>query len=197
MTFDFENIPAGVHGAKDVQVKSPPGAPRLAVKLRPERLAQFGFRPVEVLDAVQTAFQGTVVAQTFHGNRVSDVAVLLDVAQRRDPETIGGLPLRSAQGARVPLRELADIYPTNGRHTILHDGARRRQVVTCGVEGAAVGDVVDEARKQIAAKVNLPNGVYLEYTGAAEAQAQAQRQLFLHSRRGWFPPRRCLSRGQL
>ena len=178
---EIQQVLAGVHGAKDVQVKSPPGAPRLAVKLRPERLAQFGFRPVEVLDAVQTAFQGTVVAQTFHGNRVSDVAVLLDVAQRRDPETIGGLPLRSAQGARVPLRELADIYPTSGRHTILHDGARRRQVVTCGVEGAAVGDVVDEARKQIAAKVNLPNGVYLEYTGAAAAQAQAQRQLFLHS----------------
>src|SRR5436190_3374232 len=43
-----------IHGAEDVQVKAPPGAPRLAVKLRFDRLMQFGFRPVEVLDAIQT-----------------------------------------------------------------------------------------------------------------------------------------------
>src|SRR5438046_3212546 len=35
-------------GAKGttVQVKSPPGSPRMTVALRPERLTQFGFRPL-------------------------------------------------------------------------------------------------------------------------------------------------------
>src|SRR6185295_295825 len=45
-----------VPGHADVQVKSPPGAPRMAVRLRPDRLTQFGFRPVEVLEAIQTAY---------------------------------------------------------------------------------------------------------------------------------------------
>jgi Cu/Ag efflux pump CusA len=40
-----------IGGAADVQVESPPGAPRIVVKLRPDRLKQFGFRPVDVLDA--------------------------------------------------------------------------------------------------------------------------------------------------
>src|SRR5256714_8834280 len=44
-----------VPGQKDVKLKSPPGAPRIAVRLRPDRLTQFGFRPVEVLEAIETA----------------------------------------------------------------------------------------------------------------------------------------------
>jgi len=79
-------------------------------------LTQLGFRPVEVLDAIQTAFQGTVVAQTFQANRVSDVAVILDESLRKTPETVGTLLLKSGQGLRLPLRELADIYLTSGRH---------------------------------------------------------------------------------
>jgi Cu/Ag efflux pump CusA len=168
-------------GAKDVQVKSPPGAPRLSVKLRTERLTQLGFRPVEVLEAVQTAYQGTVVAQTFHGNRVEDVAVILEEKHRRDPEGIGSLPLRSAQGLRVLLRELADIYPASGRPEILHDGARRRQTITCDVSGVDVGTVVATAAKRIEARVQFPGGTYVEYEGAAASEAKARQQILLHS----------------
>ena len=34
-----------VKGAADVQEDSPPGSPRMVVKLKPESLRQFGFRP--------------------------------------------------------------------------------------------------------------------------------------------------------
>jgi Cu/Ag efflux pump CusA len=170
-----------VSGAKDVQLKSPPGTPRMAIRLRADRLMQFGFRPVEVLDAIQTSYQGAVVAQTFEGSRVSDVAVILDEPERRDPESIGGLQLRNAQGLRLPLSELATIYRNSGRHSILHEGARRRQTITCNPEGRDVTSFVADAKKQVAAKVIFPAGVYAVFTGAAEAQAAATRELLLHS----------------
>src|SRR6266850_3262006 len=110
-----------VPGQKDVTVKSPPGVPRVAVRLRPERLTQFGFRPLEVLEAIETAYQGTVVAQIHRGNQMAGVAVILDETNRQDPETIGSLLLRSPQGERLPLRELAEIYPTSGRFSIMHE----------------------------------------------------------------------------
>ena len=170
-----------VPGAKDVQLKSPPGAPRLAIKLRTERLVQFGYRPVEVLEAIQAAFQGTVVAQTYQGSRVSDVAVILDEPERRDPEAIGALLLRNASGLRVPLSELAEIYPTSGRQSVLHEGTRRRQTVTCNPQGRDVTSFVTDARGAIASKVSFPAGVYAVFSGAAQARAQAQRQLLVHS----------------
>ena len=170
-----------VRGSADVQVKAPPGAPRVAVRLRPDRLTQFGFRPVEVLEAIQTSYQGTVVAQTHRGNQVADVAVILDQKNRQDPEAIGSLLLRSPQGIVMPLRELAEIYPTSGRFSILHEGARRRQTVTCSTSGRDVTSFVDEAKQQVAAKVKFPAGVYPAYTGAAQAKEKAQRELLLHS----------------
>jgi Cu/Ag efflux pump CusA len=170
-----------IHGAKDVQVKSPPGAPRMAVKLQPKRLMQFGFRPVEVLDAIQTAYQGTVVAQSYQANRVSDVAVILAEEYRRDPEAIRSLELRSPAGIRMRLAEIADVYSTSGRHSILHEGARRRQTVTCNPEGVDVATFVEGAKKAVAAKVSFPSGVYVEFGGEAEAKEKAQTQLLLHS----------------
>lgn len=170
-----------VPGAADVQLKSPPGAPRVAVRLRPDRLTQFGFRPVEVLEAIQTAYQGTVVAQTHRGNQVADVAVILNETNRQDPEAVRSLLLRSTQGSRVPLSELAEIYPASGRHSIMHEGARRRQTVTCKPSGRDLTSFVNEAKKQIAAQVALPKNVYVIFSGAAQAKEKAQRELMIHS----------------
>jgi CzcA family heavy metal efflux pump len=170
-----------VPGHADVRVKSPAGAPRMVVRLRPERLTQFGFRPVDVLEAIQTAYQGAVVAQTHRNNQTVDVAVILDAALRQDPEVVGSLHVRNGEGLRLPLNQLAETFPTTGRFSILHEGARRRQTVTCSTSGRDVSSFVELAKKQVAAKVSFPAGTYALFSGAAEAKEKAQRQLLLHS----------------
>src|SRR4030095_14408324 len=92
---------SSVQGNADVQVKAPPGAPVLAVHLRPERLTQFGFRPLDVLEAIELAFQGADVAQMVRGNRIHEMAVILAEEARRDPETVGDLLLTNGGGLRV------------------------------------------------------------------------------------------------
>jgi Cu/Ag efflux pump CusA len=170
-----------VPGAAYVQLKSPPGAPRLSIRLLPDRLTQFGFQPLQVLEAVETAYRGSVVAQVHRGNQVADVAVILELGSRRDPETVGSLLVHNGTGLRMPLRELADVYLGSGRPSILHEGARRRQTVTCAAVGRDVGSFVDEARRQIKAKVTLPSGTYVVFSGAAQAKEKAQRELLVHS----------------
>jgi CzcA family heavy metal efflux pump len=170
-----------VPGAVDVKIGSPPGAPQIAMRLRPERLREFGFRPVDVLDALQTAYQGTTAAQTYEGSRVFDVVVILDEADRQDPESVGQLMLRNGDGGLVRLNELADVYTTTGRYMLLHDDGRRRQTVTCNVRGRDVTSFVNEARKLVEDSVSFPKGTYAAFTGAAEARAAAQHELLMHS----------------
>src|SRR5262249_50550617 len=128
---EVASVLAGLRGAADVVMRSPAGGPHTRIRLRPERLAPLGFRPVDVMEAVQTAYQGTAVAQTFRGNQTADVVVILDAASRRDPEAVRSLALQNADGLRVPLGELADVEGASERDLILHEGARRRQTVTC------------------------------------------------------------------
>ncbi|MEO7675570.1 MAG: efflux RND transporter permease subunit, partial [Verrucomicrobiota bacterium] len=134
-----------------------------------------------VLEAIQTSYQGEVVAQTHLASQAADVAVILDEKDRKDPEAIGSLLLRSPQGALLPLRELAEIYPSSGRFSIMHEGARRRQTVTCATTGRDVSSFVQEAKRQVAAKVSFPAGTYAAFSGAAQAKDQAQRELMFHS----------------
>jgi len=178
---EVANVLNTVTGHADVKVKAPAGAPRMVIRLRPERLQQFGYRPVDVLEAVQTAYQGNIVAQTHQGNQTIDVNVILNPAARQDPESVGGLLLSSPAGVRLPLRELTDIYPTGGRPSILHEGARRRQTVTCAVTGRDISAFVAEARQKVSAGVSFPSGTYAEFSGAAQAKQKAQRELLLHS----------------
>ena len=172
---------SAIPGQADVQVKSPPGAPVLSIHLRPDALTQHGFRPLDILEAIGTAYQGTTISQLAQGNRTQDLSVILANSARRDPEAVGQLLLANSEGRRLPLRILADIELTNGRSSIQHEGSRRRQTVTCNVEHRAVSEFVRNARLAVAKKVKLPPGVYLEWSGAAEAESAARRELLLHS----------------
>lgn len=168
-------------GAEDVKVISPAWVPRIVIDLLHDRLQQFGLQPVTVLDAIQTVYEGVKVAQIYERSKVFDVAVVLDPARVGEPEEIGDLTLRGATGAYVPLREVADIYQTTGRYSIIHDGGRRNQTVTCNVAGPDVVSFVDRARRALAGAVKMPEGIFCVFRGAAEAQREAQRQLLLNS----------------
>jgi len=170
----------GIPGASDVQVQSPPGAPQLAIRLRPRALARWGFDAVQVLDDVRTAYQGAVAGQVYDRNRVFDLAVTLAPGER-DVAAVGRLPLRNAAGLVVRLGELADIREVAGRYAVLHDGAQRVQAVTCNVLGRGVDGFVAAARHAIHEQVKLPPGGYVQFGGTAREQARANRDLLVHS----------------
>jgi Cu/Ag efflux pump CusA len=170
-----------VPGAVDVNLTAQPGLPEMTVRLRPERLLQYGFRPTEVLDAVQTAYAGAIVSQIYQGNQIFDVSVILDKNDRRNPETIGRLQLRNSVGTLIPLRELADIQLSRGRYAVLHEGAQRLQQVTCNVAGRDVASFAAEVKRKVAARISFPTGMFAVYAGAAQAQAQERHDLLVHS----------------
>ena len=169
-----------IRGAASVRVESPPGIPELAVRLKPEQLSRWGLRPVEVLDAIQSAYQGTTVAQVYEGNRTYDVNVILAPAARANIGSIGALMLRNPDGLALPLRQLADIRQVSGRYQIAHDGGRRMQTISVNVGGRTASDFVREAQARVSREIALPNGTYAVFSGESEARGQAQRDLLAH-----------------
>ena len=178
---DIARVLGEVSGATDVQIQSPPGLPQLTIRLRKPDLERWGFDAVEVLDLVRAAYQGDVVGQTYQGNQVFNVITILDVGSRSHVTEVGTFPLRSPGGAYVSLKQVADVFESPGRYQVLHEGARRLQTVTANVAGSDVAAFVQAARAAIAAKVQLPAGIYLQFAGTAEAQAQSQRDLTVNA----------------
>lgn len=170
----------GTRGATQVQLQAPPGMPQVVVRLRNESIARWGFDPVAILDVVRTAYGGDVVGQVYEANRVFDVSVVLDAGDRNKIAKIGALPVRGPEGNYVSLNQLADIYESSGRYVILHQGARRVQTITCAAEGRPVDEFVDEVKKRIS-HLKLPAGMYVQFSGTAEAQARSRRDLLVNS----------------
>ena len=172
---------AEVSGAADIQRSAPAGLPQVNVSLRPNDLRHWGVEAIDVLDVVRTAYQGDTVGQTYEGNAVFNVIVILASQPRGRLTTLGDLPLRTPNGRYVSLSQVADIYETAGRYQVQHQGAQRVQTVTANVKGRDVGSFMAAVKRKIAREVALPSGVYLGYSGSAEVQDRAQRDLLLYS----------------
>ncbi len=178
---EVARVMAGVKGAADVRIESPPGTPQVTIQLRPDKMRQFGFQPGQVLEEIQTAWQGTEVGEVHEKERVFQVAVILDDATRNDVARIGGVMLRNGEGLQVPLRELADIELSSGRYNIPHTGARRRQTVGSDISGRDLESFVAEVRETLAKKVQLPGATYITVGGASQARDAARREILVWS----------------
>jgi CzcA family heavy metal efflux pump len=178
---DVTRVISALPGAADVQMQSPSGAPAIRVVLRTPELLHWGIDPVSVLQDVQTAYEGEHVGDIYEGNRVFPVSVILPPSKRTSPESIATLPIKNPDGIYIPLGTLASVYQTSGRYNILHDGARRVQTITLNVAGGRADEFVKNAQAEIAAKVHLAPGDYVQFTGTAAAQSQSRHDLLIYS----------------
>jgi Cu/Ag efflux pump CusA len=196
-----------VPGNANVLLEPQTGTPELVVRVRADDAARFGLRNAQILDAVHAAYQGAQVGQVFDRNRIIDLVVVLDPEARADTETVAALWLsvpgsepkaarhdaKFASGetgtavslpgptaGRVQLKQVADVYLSDGRFLIAHEGGTRRRQVTCNVEGRDVESFVAEAERRVR-ELAMPEGVYYAFSGEHEGKRTAQRELLLLS----------------
>jgi CzcA family heavy metal efflux pump len=169
-----------VKGIVDLQFKRQSGTPTIAIHLVPQALAATGLRVIDVLDTIEAAYAGATVGQTFSGTRTVDVVVLLDDAQRHQPTQVQQLMISSPLGP-VPLSRVANVEVTTDRYSIQHDAGQRLVVVTFNTNGGSLQDIVNQAQQAISQSVALPPGVFVEFTGAAEAERRTRNELVMYS----------------
>jgi Cu/Ag efflux pump CusA len=202
---DIAKALSAVPGSDNVRPESQTGQPELVIRMRPEDAARHNVRAAQILDAVHTAYQGAVVAQAYDRNRIINLVVILDPKTRNDPSAVANLwisvpnpraelanaaPLVSsaqpaprlerppAPGDRLQLKQVADVYLSDGRFLVRHEGGIRQQLVTCNVRGRDIESFVALAQRRIGELV-LPPGVAFVFTGAHEIKQAAQRELLL------------------
>ncbi|HEY6924547.1 MAG TPA: efflux RND transporter permease subunit, partial [Steroidobacteraceae bacterium] len=164
----------------NVRLVIPPRQVELQITLLPQALAFYGLRAAEVLETVSAAYHGRMAAELKEADRSVPVVVRI-LRSSADPHEVGGLLLRGKDGALTSLASVATIKMVPARSLIDHQDGLRRQIVVVSPATADQAGYARSARKAIAAKVDLPPGVFLRYGGAAEAQHSAANELLLHS----------------
>jgi Cu(I)/Ag(I) efflux system membrane protein CusA/SilA len=79
--------------------------------------------------------------------------------------------------AQVPLSEVAAVRIVEGPAMLKSENGQLVNYVTLNVRGRDIVGFVDEARRAVADKVSLPEGVHVEWSGEFEHQVRAARTL--------------------
>ncbi|MGQ0633805.1 MAG: efflux RND transporter permease subunit [Planctomycetaceae bacterium] len=176
---EIEAVLRTVPGVADPKVEQVVGQPLLRIRIRQDEIARYGVPARAVLDLVESV-GSKPLGDIVEGQIRFPLAVRLPEQYRASPQAIGAMLLPTPAGERIPLSRLADIEVTEGPSTITREWGQRRVTIVCNVRGRDLGSFVEEARRKVAEKVQLPPGRYrLEWGGQFEHLTRAERRLML------------------
>ena len=168
---------AAVPGVVDLQVEKQVQVPQLLIRPREEALRAYGMERGQVVQDLETLFQGSVVSSILDGQKSFDLVVKLPESQRQDLATIGNTRIETPGGGFVPVSAVADVSYEPGPNTINHENTQRRITISMNVAGRDLGSTVKEVQQQIQQRVHLPTGYYLTYGGQFESQQAASSKI--------------------
>ncbi len=181
---EIEALAEGIQGASDVALEQVTGLPVMTITPNLEALARYGLSIDDVQQAVAVAQGGAIAGQVFEGDRRFDIVVRQPEAQRQDPQALASLPIPvpaavagGEQATYVPLHQLASIEVVPGPNQISRENGKRRVVVTSNVRGRDLGSFVEELRDQVSARIELPEGYWVDYGGTFEQLISAGQRL--------------------
>lgn len=176
---DILHVLEELDGVADARLEQVSGLPMLSVLPKRAALARYGLDVEALQDWLATAIGGKSAGLIFEGDRRFDMVVRLPEVQRTNLHALATLPIPLADGAYVPLSEVADLELAPGPNQISRENGKRRVVVTANVRGRDLGSFVAEAQQHIAEEVELPAGYWLDYGGTFEQLESASKRLSL------------------
>ena len=162
-----------VEGIKDIGILRNVGQPEISVVLDRARMAAYGVELDAAQAVLEMAIGGKTATQKYEGEKKFDVRVRYQTPYRKDDRDIGNLKVPTISGAKIPLKEIADIKSLTGPAFIYRDNTRRFIGVKFSVRDRDLGSTIAEAQQKVAAGVKLPDGYSIGWTGEFENQVRA------------------------
>lgn len=172
---------AQVTGVVDLQVERQVLIPQLHVRVDREQARKHGVMVGEVAEYAELAMNGRTITEILEGQKRYDVVLRLKDEARNTPEAIAQIPVDTVSGGVVPLGMLARVEDAQGPNMINRENVRRRIVVSANVADRDLVSTVHAIQKQVAEKVALPPGFFIQYGGQFETQASASRMIAMLS----------------
>jgi Cu(I)/Ag(I) efflux system membrane protein CusA/SilA len=166
-----------VRGTRSVFAERTGGGYFLDVDWDRQQLARNGLSIADVQTIVSSGVGGETVTTTVEGQERYSVNVRYMRDARSDIAALSAIPV-AAQGATVvPVAELARVGLSSGPSMLRNENGLLTGYVYVDVGGRDVGGYVEEARKLVREKIQLPTGYALQWSGQFEAMERVAARL--------------------
>jgi Cu(I)/Ag(I) efflux system membrane protein CusA/SilA len=133
-----------------------------------EAIARYGLSVEDVGENILAAIGGENVTQTIEGRERFPVNVRYPRELRNDVDSIKRMYIATPSGAQIPLSQVAKIGVESGPGMIRDENGRLSGYVYVDVAGRDLGSYVEEAKAMVKAKVTLPTGYSIQFSGQYE-----------------------------
>lgn len=166
-----------VEGIKDVGILRNVGQPEIQIKLHDHQMALYGVTMANAQAVIEMAIGGKTASEMYEGERKFDIRLRFPYEYRKSEAEIQNILVPTLSGSKVPLKEIASITSITGPAFIYRDNNSRFIGVKFTVRERDLGSTIADAQKQVRARVTIPQGYTMQWTGEFENQVRASARL--------------------
>ena len=166
-----------VDGSEDVFASQNEGVQYFELDVQRLAAGRLGLDVVGLQKMLRAQLEGLPLGIVQEGARRTPLLMRADVNAGRSPVAFSALPIALRDGSTVPLSSLAKIGRVEGVVAVGRERGQRFTVVRTNVTGRDLVGFVDEASAEVASKIDLPAGYYVEWGGQFENQQRAASRL--------------------
>jgi copper/silver efflux system protein len=139
--------------------------------------ARYGLTVGDVQEVIATALGGMKVTETVEGLARYPVNVRYFQDYRKNISALKRILIPTPTGAQIPMEQVADIKIHQGPPMIKSEGARPTAWVFVDLTDIDVGTYIKQAKEALAAKLQIPPGYSLIWSGQFEYMERARERL--------------------
>jgi Cu(I)/Ag(I) efflux system membrane protein CusA/SilA len=141
--------------------------------------ARYGLTVADVQTAVSSGIGGENVAENIEGRERYPINVRYLRDFRDNPEAMRGVLIGTPTGAQIPLGQVARISFSHGPAMIRDEDGTLTGYVYVDLKNANYGGFVEQADRQLQAKLKLPAGYSYQWSGEYQFEQRAKQRLKL------------------
>ena len=173
----IEAVAKTVPGISSALAERLSGGRYIDVSINRAAAARYGLNVADVQEVVSGAIGGEAVGQTVEGLARYPISVRYPREIRDSLDDIVNLPVLTPARQQVTLGTVAEVRITNGPPMLRSENGRPATWVYIDGRGRALTAIVGDLQRAVAAKVKLPPGISVAYTGQFEFLERATQRL--------------------
>jgi Cu(I)/Ag(I) efflux system membrane protein CusA/SilA len=173
----IEMIAKEVSGTRSVYAERVSGGYFLDFVIKRDEIARYGFTVMDVSKIIESAIGGESITTTIEGRERYPVNVRYLRELRDDLSKLGRVLVSTPNGAQVPITQLAELRMVSGPAMIRDEDGMLSGYVYVDMAGRDVGGYVEDLKRIVKEKIELPAGYTLTWSGQYEFMERVQQRL--------------------
>ncbi|MFC7781246.1 efflux RND transporter permease subunit [Legionella taurinensis] len=174
---EIEMVAKEVKGTSTVYAERVAGGYFLDFQINRDQLARYGLTIMDVNRIIESAVGGENITTTIEGRERYPVNVRYLRELRDDPDKLNRILVKTPSGAEVPVAQLVTLTFRSGPAMVRDENAMLAGYVFIDISGRDIGGYVEELKQAVKAKVKLPAGYTLAWSGQYEFMQRVYERL--------------------